>query len=443
MLGHKVVPDCFWEKVDALTSYAAIVFQDIFNLANVADDGQNLHVPAQLQKFRQTRDNNICFMYSELHFILAHAAYFHVSMRRSSSIFHYLSATPGARMDYSIEGQACYELYRLSKEEYERRETAKSQEDKKVIEECESTQGHTAEELTILKREKRIDAHHRLRGAKIKFAVWPMITRYRAENVGRPVVRPHDRSRFNEDGAGCHNGWPTRNEVEAGEGQSIVEIGKCVVVYYQGIIYPRPAQTGQAVESDGRSLLAYLESEKASQDHAIWKRIALRRFALRLIAAVIMLSVTLSRTWLQFYFGFVPLLLVFLLSLGNSYRPSQRPIRDITITVGRLIVLGVFILGKPWGVIDFKGSSLPEWLQSELSISPPFPIFLIATAASTAGIAVPKLKSGAQVIFWGVTFAALLKSLSAMFGIASPYAMTILQHLAKWTAAWKAQLNET
>lgn len=294
ILGRKVVPDNFYQKVDELTAYVANIFQDIFALTQVFDDGDSGAIIDN--DFKRSRENRIGFMYSELHFIIAHAAYFAVCMRRSSSIFHILSATPAARMDYPIESQACYELYKLSKEEAERREKIKTAEAKVSLEAL-KTAGATPEEIAAETKNRRIAAHYRMRGAKVKFAVWPMITRYIAENIGIRLVHSKSFSGLNHRPNPALLAPPTQDDIEGGEGQRIVEIGKCIVIYYQGIIYPKPFKAGEAFESDGLPLLAYLESEKPHQSTATWQKISRRRFLLRCLAVAMFAISYGSRSW--------------------------------------------------------------------------------------------------------------------------------------------------
>ncbi|KAF7537218.1 hypothetical protein G7054_g3921 [Neopestalotiopsis clavispora] len=295
MMGRRVVPHNFYQKVDELTSYTAKIFQDIFAITNLLDDGYRPRprTAGAKNKFNVARESDIAFMYAELHYIISHAAYLAVCMRRSASVFHILSATPAARMDYPIESQANYDLYKLSKDEADRLEKARSQADKDQLRALKLQPTATYQDIAALEREQRLLAHHRLRGAKVKFAVWPMITRYRAENVGNPVVRGkvpyHLRAKD----------WtpPTADQVEGGEGQRVVEIGKCVVVYYQGVIYPRNDLPSVVFEEDGRSLLTYLAMERSGQTTERWRRISRARFAARLLGLALLASAYAQRDW--------------------------------------------------------------------------------------------------------------------------------------------------
>lgn len=292
MLGQQVVPDRFQQRVDDLTAYTAKIFQDIFALANIRDEGDE---PCRMKQ--KNREDDITFMYSELHFIISHAAYFAVCMRRSSSVFHFLSATPAARMDYTSEGQACYDLYKLSKEHSEELERVENSKDKEEMQKLEKSPGRSAKDIEEAKKAIRFRAHYRIRGAKIKFAVWPMITRYKAENVGQPIIRPSHFSRFYDPDSRINS--PSQDDVEKGEGQRIVDIGKCVVVYYQGIIYPKPGPATVLFEDDGRPLLVYLQSERLNRPTDIWKYLGKVQFIAKVLAVALVMVSYRQRQWLR------------------------------------------------------------------------------------------------------------------------------------------------
>ncbi|KAH8202716.1 hypothetical protein TruAng_003092 [Truncatella angustata] len=335
VMGGKAVPDLFWEKVDSLTAYTANILQELFALTNIMDEGNDL---TKYEKLKLKRNNDIAFMYAELHFIIAHAAYFHVCMRRSSSIFHFLSATPAARMDYPIEGQACYELYKLSKEEAERREKVESVKTKAELTELSSQPEYTEKEQSIrkLKLHHRFEAHHRFRGAKVKFAVWPMITRYRPENIGQPIVRPTRGLRFDD------NDVPSQDEIESGEGQRIIEIGKCLVVYYQGIIYPKDkSTTSENFEADGSPLLYYLSTEKPAQTTEAWKRTGSRKFLFRLVAAGAIFLTYLLRTWILGHWNAL-LTIVLAASIAIIYHIFFRTLFGSALEAGMLSIVLIF-----------------------------------------------------------------------------------------------------
>ncbi|KAK6070162.1 hypothetical protein SCUP515_08646 [Seiridium cupressi] len=349
-LGRKVVPDNFYQKVDELTAYAATIFGDIFALTNIMDEGEAHAAAASRSKIKARREDNLAFMYSELHFIIAHAAYLAVCMRRSSSIFHFLSATPSARMDYPIEGQASYELYKLSKEEYERREAAKTQEDKDAVQALETTPGRTDQQVADLKRDRRIAAHHRMRGAKVKFAVWPMVTRYRAENLGAPIIRPNRPSHLDDPADDHHWDLPSQDDVESGEGQRIIEIGKCVVVYYQGIIYPKTTQPGEPFESDGRTLIEYLESEKPNQNTETWKLVSRVRFAGRLAALALLTALYFQREWVYEHGSTVLTALLTLIAMYVAvvFLAADRSFAELRSRVSGLVFLFFFFGSAVW-----------------------------------------------------------------------------------------------
>lgn len=233
--------------------------------------------------------------YAGVREIVAHAGYYSVTMRRSAGIFHVLSATPGARMDWPIESQASYDLYRATKEEAERRDAAWAKAEKARMKEAETAGGGggglSAKELEDMKKAYNLESYHRLRGAKVKYAVWPMIKRYKAENVGKPVIRPDDRRPHEYDSAGnlvrrrnrsSGSGGPgdpsgaeeaAPDDVEQGEGQRIVDIGRCIVIYYQGLIYPpkapaSPPPGGRHVVVDGLPLLAHVAARGEAERRA-------------------------------------------------------------------------------------------------------------------------------------------------------------------------------
>ncbi|KAI1870952.1 hypothetical protein JX265_005992 [Neoarthrinium moseri] len=243
----EALPGRFWSAIDALAMSSAHIFMPLFNLTQ-----QHTMDPA-------LGECNPIDMVGELRKILAHAGFYHVFMRRSPTIYHILSATPGARMDYPIEGQADYELYRESKEKAEIDGKVWEAQEKARIDDAEHDPSYSKEDIAELKKEFRIASHYRLRGAKVKFAVWPMVTRYVPVNVGKPVVRDNS---FIADRGRHRRNRVTQEEIEKGEGQRIVEIGKCVVVYYQGIIYQDPNAIREARDTIGLPLLAFVSRLK-------------------------------------------------------------------------------------------------------------------------------------------------------------------------------------
>ncbi|KAI1496379.1 hypothetical protein F5X99DRAFT_400612 [Biscogniauxia marginata] len=218
-LDGGLVPDNFWNSIDDLTGKTVLIFRPLLDLMRA------------LRPSEKWRSQAV--FWQELHILLAFAGYLQVCTAISPSVFHFLSATPGARMDYSLEQQADMPQYRDSKFWHEREEK-KYQKGLDAL-----AKGHNANltelqqlsglnELPSTKEERNTDRHHRTRGAKIKFAVFPKVTRYRPENIGvdLPVDQPS-----------------SPGEYEEAEGQRISDITRCIVVYYQGLIYPRPNQT--------------------------------------------------------------------------------------------------------------------------------------------------------------------------------------------------------
>ena len=216
------MPENFWGHVDTLTFRTAVVFEPLINL---------LDLYRQFDKEHQTNERHL---YQELHALLSIAAYLQVCIALSPTPFHLLSATPGARMDYPIETQADMSLYRESKEVNEQLDAQWDQ----VAEQVAKNQAVAQSELDRLdylypiprpnsgnyEQEKAKARHERLRGARVKLAVFPMLKRYKPENRGvQPTTsRPQNQGDWDKV-----------------EGQRIVEIARCTVIYYQGLIYPR------------------------------------------------------------------------------------------------------------------------------------------------------------------------------------------------------------
>ena len=162
------------------------------------------------------------------------AAYFHVCIALSPTPFHILFASPGSCMDWPIERQADIELYRESKEVNEQLNAQWEQVEERLAKRQRVSQAdfdrlNALHPFPVLdsptyEKDKATSKHQRLRGALIKIAVFPMCKRYVPENRGigpktrRPVM-PGDWDKI--------------------EGQRIVEILRCSVIYYQGLIYPR------------------------------------------------------------------------------------------------------------------------------------------------------------------------------------------------------------
>ena len=221
-LNGSFVPRNFFGVVDNLAFRTALIFEPLINLLDLYREFNNVH---------QTNERHF---YQELHTLLTIAGYFQVCMALSPTPFHILSATPGARMDWPIERQAEIVLYRESKEVNEQLD-AQWEEIRERLAKGQNVSPADFDRLNNLypfptvgsptyEKEKAMARHQRLRGARVKIAVFPMLKRYRPENRG---VRP--KSRRPRDPGDWDNV----------EGQRIVEILRCTVVYYQGLIYPR------------------------------------------------------------------------------------------------------------------------------------------------------------------------------------------------------------
>lgn len=239
------VPSEFWGEVDKLTWRACLIFEPLINLLDLYRAQTNDH-QTDLRHFHQ-----------ELHMIFQLAAFMQVCMAVSPSVFHHLSATPGARMDYPIEQQAEVALYRDSKEVNETLD-AQWEEAQDMLAKGQTVSAADVKKFndmypmplpggtggsTLTKAQYdqaiRTGRHHRLRGARIKLAVFPMLKRYKPENRGVPV----DPSKP-----------PTAANWHQVEGQRISDIFRCTVVYYQGLMYPVNAH------DDGVPLDTYLTS---------------------------------------------------------------------------------------------------------------------------------------------------------------------------------------
>lgn len=285
-LGTDAVSSQFWAKVDHLTNSTMAILLPLTNL---------------LCYFRPPERWTDTFeMYSQLHSLIAQVGYFAVCMARDPSIFHVLSATPGARMDWGMEGQANYELYRECKDEAEARDKAWTDKRKALLK---SARAHAKvhaknspdaeKHIAELEWQFRNDRHHRLRGARVKYAVWPMITRYRPENEG--VTLPGDGSVVSRQ----YDSRVSDADLEQAEGQRILDIGKCIVIYYQGLMYPRQTppvdsngkpQQQVPIEHDGATLFDHRAAVRAVADEVHWARFRRPRFALALAACSVLVA---------------------------------------------------------------------------------------------------------------------------------------------------------
>ncbi|CAJ2500726.1 Uu.00g035790.m01.CDS01 [Anthostomella pinea] len=213
-VGWDLVPKEFWNRVDDLTAQVLIIFKPLIQLL--------MPYNSDLSWYK------MFVFWQELHVLVSWAAFFQVCTALSPSVFHFLSATPGARMDYPLEQQADVALYRQSKTRHE------SQHDRwrKAVDAKLRGEAPLAipPPLPTNAAEVRVAEHHRLRGAKIKFAVFPKLTMYRRRNLGRPLP---------DQGSRAYSQQELEDDFE---GQRIVNLSNCRVVYYQGLIYPRDGQ---------------------------------------------------------------------------------------------------------------------------------------------------------------------------------------------------------
>ncbi|KAI0383648.1 hypothetical protein F5Y04DRAFT_269913 [Hypomontagnella monticulosa] len=231
----RLIPRDFWICVDDLTAKTVKILLPLYNVFKEAFPNHAKREGYRLDAFQQ-----------QLHAIISYAGLIQVCMAISPSIFHFLSATPGARMDYEVEEQADSALYRQSKDFWEQRDAEWNANVNAILSGNPVTIS-TMEKIDVPNSatERRQMEYHRIRGARVKFAVFPKVTRYRPINRGigqRPA-------KVNDDGQ-------VFTQQEGVEGQSIVDISKCKVVYYQGIIYPKE----NAVEDGHESLQEHMNS---------------------------------------------------------------------------------------------------------------------------------------------------------------------------------------
>ncbi|KAI0473729.1 hypothetical protein GGR56DRAFT_696219 [Xylariaceae sp. FL0804] len=237
----RLLPRDFWDSVDDLTGKTFKILQPLLCLMQCAKGGEAAWPEPVL--------------YQQLHSLLAFAGYLQVCIAISPSIFHWLSASPGARFDWGLEAQSDMPAYRASLERHRADDAEWAALVDRRLPAAEGGKGETAEldldvsgprtrqlthdqPLPADAKERRVHEYHRLRGAKVKVAVFPRLTRYLP-------VRQATRAYGDDDGQ--H------------EGQCIVEIARCMCVYYQGLVYPRPGQ------ADGGPLEVHLRTARAAQ----------------------------------------------------------------------------------------------------------------------------------------------------------------------------------
>ncbi|KAL7620873.1 hypothetical protein AAE478_009871 [Parahypoxylon ruwenzoriense] len=215
-----LIPQNFWVDADELTAKTMKVFLPLLNVFK--------EIWPKAETYTQE------LFLQELHNIISYAGMIQVCMAISPSIFHFLSATPGARMDYAIEKQSDMQLYRESKEFYEELDEEWQKQIDIAMKEGKTEIDHPLETIRVPidATERRAMEYHRIRGARVKFAVFPKVTRYKPHNKGKGLQYDDPYGRILANG-------PDWEELEdEAEGQSIVDISDCRVVYYQGLIYP-------------------------------------------------------------------------------------------------------------------------------------------------------------------------------------------------------------
>ncbi|KAI0004716.1 hypothetical protein F4779DRAFT_70091 [Xylariaceae sp. FL0662B] len=232
-LARRFVPTDFWPEVDQLAVQTAMIFLPLMNVFKECRAQAELEYWHWADMFLQ-----------ELHTILAYAGFIQVCMARSESIFHFLSATPGARMDYALEHQSDMPMYRDSKELSEEIETEWRQQVDQFLERGDVAaidRNNADQDKAPMPRdedERRRIEHGRIRGARVKFAVFPKVTRY----------KPHNKGMGMPDDAAYGPGIMELTEDDT-EGQKIIDISQCMVVYYQGLMYP-PVSTDDGLPLD-------------------------------------------------------------------------------------------------------------------------------------------------------------------------------------------------
>ncbi|TGJ85266.1 hypothetical protein E0Z10_g3515 [Xylaria hypoxylon] len=234
-IGEGLVPRNFWDAVDDLTGQTVLIFQPILTLVALQD---------------VTRTDLPGF-WQEAHSLIAMAGYLQVCTAVSPSIFHILSASPGARFQWDDEAHADPSIYAASKAFH------RSHEERwRVIADISSKSGSAdvsrlinsledSEDITEYlpfptnEQEYRLFDHQRRRGGKVMYAVFPKLTRYTAENIGQTAidVRPVTSQEMQEEG----------------EGMRISILSRCMVVYYQGLVH------SPADQEDGIPLEEYLQ----------------------------------------------------------------------------------------------------------------------------------------------------------------------------------------
>ncbi|KAI0170002.1 hypothetical protein GGR52DRAFT_592606 [Hypoxylon sp. FL1284] len=281
-LRGNLVPIDFWVSVDELAARTAKIFLPLLSVMSQVIPNANASY-------------NIEVFLSELHYILGYAAWFQVCTAVSPTIFNYAPAVPGARMDYATERQSDIPLYADSKDFYAARERRWNQRVERARRGEEfGPVPNAGFKVPRDDTEYRNMQHNRLRGAKIKIAVFPRLFRYTPVNKdwGAPEKYPRkaDEALWEEQ----------RGDIE---GQMETDITDNMVVYYQGLINP-PEDVIEAYSLDDH-LKAMGE---ASNGALLWVLFGLRRLLMWLYV------------WTLRILGLTPLFLAAVcLAIGYEY----------------------------------------------------------------------------------------------------------------------------
>ncbi|KAI8623994.1 hypothetical protein F5Y19DRAFT_491801 [Xylariaceae sp. FL1651] len=225
-VSESLVPQDFWDAVDDLAGQTVLIFKPLYTLLCLCT-GRS-----------PGRDGPV--FWQEVHTILAMAGYFQVCMSISPTIFHILSATPGARFQWDEESHADKQIYHDSRDFHEsHNERWRALADPAVHHDRQKLDrlrqmgvgaGELAQYLPLPTTQDayRVAGHHRRRGGKVMYAVFPKLTRYKGENIGEHFTPARPAS--------------SQAVEETGEGMRIVLLCKCLVVYYQGLVHAPPGR---------------------------------------------------------------------------------------------------------------------------------------------------------------------------------------------------------
>ncbi|KAI1326922.1 hypothetical protein F5Y16DRAFT_216337 [Xylariaceae sp. FL0255] len=235
-LGNNLVPQNFWDDVDELTGRTVLIFKPLFMVMALARD---LKPESEIPQFWQ-----------ELHTIIAIAGYFHICMQISPSVYHVLSACPGARFDYGEEQGVDHKTYRASADfhaDHNKRQellaNAKISNDMSTYKALRDSvckeDAALYDPLPEKKEEQNVERHHRIRGGKVQYSVFPKLTRYYVANLGNVIDMP----------TGSNHRALRTKQVQTCEGQEFIILAQGAVVYYQGLIHQTDDMTdGEPLE---------------------------------------------------------------------------------------------------------------------------------------------------------------------------------------------------